>query len=310
MPMLLIKNILNALILRKTVMKKNLKLLILYAFVIFSFSVPHDVWGMEGLPASTQDNKRSHTMAFSDGQIYPEEVQEKKRKLDQDIVNSFEMCPKETKLNILKYVVMNSLDDGTVGKLSVVCKEWQSIIKQHKVPIFKFAICEAFRVDPDICERFLNGRLEYKPNASNDIGRIELRIADLANPLEGTFDLSHCGNAGQHFTISTGYQRREHEDLPELIILLSPRFLVERDINGSASHLKNIFPDEWPTTAPVGILWTWVADDMDCYDHLSNQTMDELSNGNLYEKWFEYNACDAAGDLDEEERPNYFYVHF
>src|SRR3990167_5901136 len=39
---------------------------------------------------------------------------------------------------------------------------------------------------PQLAEypRFLNGKLIYKPNEKNDVGKIELRIADLPNPLE------------------------------------------------------------------------------------------------------------------------------
>src|SRR6185437_1750732 len=38
----------------------------------------------------------------------------------------------------------------------------------------------------EIYDRFLNGRLIYKPDPKSDEGKVELRISDLADPLDGT----------------------------------------------------------------------------------------------------------------------------
>jgi len=196
--------------------------------------------------------------------------------------NSFLNYPEEIMVNIFVDIV--SLDCGTIGKLPVVCKDWQLLIKRHKNNILQVAICNRFLIDKETYERFLNGRLIYN---SKIRGKVELLIADLVNPLGGTFDLSQCGHAGDYLSISTGYRKeKKSENRFKVEIWLIPRFLMERDINEGASHLNNIFPSDWPETAPVGIIWTcgdW--DNMGWYDYVTNQTMDAISAKNFYEKW-------------------------
>lgn len=136
-----------------------------------------------------------------------------------------------------------------------------------------------------VYQRFLNGRLIYKPNKDNDIGKVELCIADLVNPLEGTFGLWRCGDAGRFLRISTGYKKnRNLNNEIKAEIWLTPRFLVEREINGDARHFKDIFLSNWPETAPVGIIWTYSEWDKERCDYLTTQTMEELSGGNLGRK--------------------------
>jgi ankyrin repeat protein len=139
-----------------------------------------------------------------------------------------------------------------------------------------------------VYERFLKGVLIYKPNEDNDDGRIVLAIKELKNPLEGTFDLSQCGDTGKYLSISTGYRKvKNPKNADRMEIWFAPRFLVEQQINGPAKHFKRIFPGKWPTTSSVGIFWTWGGDgDLDFYDYLTNQNLEALSNGeNLYKKW-------------------------
>lgn len=147
-----------------------------------------------------------------------------------------------------------------------------------------FNICTAYSIDEETCRRYLNGRLIYKPNQDNDIGKIEMRVADLANSLDGTFDLSQCGNAGKYLSISTGYKKGwKSENDKKIEIWFVPRFLVEKQINGNASHFKTIFPAQWQKTAPVGIFWTgggWK--NIGNYNYLTNRNLDCLSNNNLH----------------------------
>jgi len=161
-----------------------------------------------------------------------------------------------------------------------------------------------------VYQRFLNGRLIYKPN-TNDNGKIELRIADLANPLGGTFDLSRCGDTGNYLSISTGYRKgKKPENANKVEIWFTPRFLVESEINRSASHLKKIFPINWPSKAAVGILWTWGGwDNLENYDYLTAQDMDELSNDNLYKKRYP-NPLSMAAMNTHDYRYYRFRVHF
>jgi hypothetical protein len=199
----------------------------------------------------------------------------------------FKLLPKELELRILEYAAVVSLEDeGTIGKLSVICKNWQSLITQNKIEILTFAICEQFPVDQETCERFLRGRLTYNPQRNDDSGKIELRIADLVNPLEGKFDLSKFFNkANKALTISIGYPKKERPGNNEGVnIWFVPRFMVSKNINTTGSQFQHIFPDKWSEAVPVGIIWTWGSWDGEKYGYLTDQNMDELSSKNLYKQ--------------------------
>jgi hypothetical protein len=112
---------------------------------------------------------------------------------------------------------------------------------------------------------------------------ITLPIAKLANPLEGTFDLSQCGDTGKYLRISTGL-RKEVKDDRKVEIWFTPRFLVESNLKASASHFQPIF-GKWDARNAVGIFWSWSNDALKNFDCLTTQTMDELGSKNLYEKW-------------------------
>ncbi len=146
----------------------------------------------------------------------------------------------------------------------------------------KVAIPDIARGYEAIYERFLNGKLIYKPNKENDIGKIELRIADLANPLEGTFDLSRCGDAGNYLSISTGYRKgKKPENAGKVEIWFSPHFLIEKNLKGSACHFNEIVGSWNPFTAPVGTFFTggeW--DDLWCYQYSTKLNWVEYNGNN------------------------------
>jgi len=146
------------------------------------------------------------------------------------------------------------------------------------------AVAEGYE---DIYDRFLNGKLIYKPDPNSDEGKVELRIADLEDPLNGTFDLSRCGDTGEYLSISTGYRKeKKQENFNKVEIWLAPRFLIEKELNGTAAHFKPIMGN-WKQEAPVGLFWThgnWAVDDRDM-DYLVTESMDDLSKINLYENW-------------------------
>jgi len=135
----------------------------------------------------------------------------------------------------------------------------------------------------EIYQRFLKGVLVYRPKSGSEEGRIDLPIASLLNPLEGMFDLSQCGDASKYLSISTGYRKGkkiENEDKVE--IWLTPRFLVEKEIQGEAQHLQTIFPNKWPAEAPIGIFWNWGGwNCMSWYNYLTEDNFNNVSN-NLY----------------------------
>jgi hypothetical protein len=135
--------------------------------------------------------------------------------------------------------------------------------------------------------QFINGKLIYSPIPGNNVGRIDLPIAELANPLMGIFDLSRCGNTGQYLSIATGYKNGQiSANAKKTEIWLAPRFLIKNEIRTSPVHFKEIM-DDWQPTAPLGIFWTWGshAAAADNFDYLANQSIADISNNNLFEKW-------------------------
>jgi len=147
----------------------------------------------------------------------------------------------------------------------------------------------------EIYRRFVMGKLIYKPDSNSDKGRIELPIRALANPLEGTFDLSQCGDSGKYLSISTGYRKgkkAENEDKVE--VWLAPRFLIEKNRAGSASHFKPIMSGWSAASAPVGIFWTWgESDDLTDYHHLTEDSIDSLSDHSFIDMFWK--SWDMAG---------------
>ena len=84
----------------------------------------------------------------------------------------------------------------------------------------------------EIYKRFLKGVLIYRPQEGSDVGRKDMRISDLVNPLEGTFDLSKCSEKiDKSLIISTGYRKKKKtENASKLEIWISPRFLIKKEL--------------------------------------------------------------------------------
>ncbi len=142
----------------------------------------------------------------------------------------------------------------------------------------------------EIYLRFLNGKLIYRPTEGSDAGKIELLIRDIMNPntLEGTFDLSRCGDTGKYLSINTGYRKgKKAANKDKVEIWFSPRFLIEREIGTRSGHFREILTDaKWPPAAEIGIFWTWGSwDNLNWYDYLTTNTIDQLGDNNLYNKW-------------------------
>ena len=166
--------------------------------------------------------------------------------------------------------------------------ERQRRIEAEEAERIRLSVPLAAQGHEAIYQRFLNGVLIYRPDGKSDNGRINLRISDLVNPLDGTFDLSQCGDTGNYLSISTGYRKvKRPENAKKVEIWFTPRFLVEKEILGTASHFKGIFPASWASTSPVGIIWSWGGWEnlSDNFDYLTTEDMDNLSKIDLYENW-------------------------
>ena len=154
-------------------------------------------------------------------------------------------------------------------------------------------IPEVARGYEDIYLRLLRGVLVYSPNPGSEVGKIEMRVSDLANPLEEAFDLSRFGDVGQYLSIATGYRKsKKAENASKIEIWITPWFLIKEELLGSASHFANIMGSWDPRTAPVGIFFTWGGYDiLGWYEYLTTEGMDECVNTNFYEKWVDSNCA-------------------
>lgn len=115
--------------------------------------------------------------------------------------------------------------------------------------------------------QFLRGKLIWLKNDD----RIELPIAALNTPWDESFNLSQFGDIEKRLNISTGYRTGKkpvNENKVEIWIV--PRFLVEKDQNEAASHLKPIL-STWSEDNTFGIFWTWGNwDDLSCFEYDTN----------------------------------------
>lgn len=159
--------------------------------------------------------------------------------------------------------------------------------------------------------KFLNGKLIYKPNAGNNLGKIELRVADLDNPLKGEFNLSQCGKVGKNLSISTGLGKAKALNTTKIQILLVPRFLMKREIESCLGIFNSIYSSDWPETIPVGIICTWPDKYKGTHFHyLTTQNFVQISNNNLYEKCTDrkikhLHAFDGVYPIWADPRDNY-----
>lgn len=183
----------------------------------------------------------------------------------------------------------------------------------------RIVIPEVARGYEEIYRRFVMGKLIYKPDPKSDAGRIELPIRALANPLEGTFDLSGCGDTWKYLSISTGYRKsKKAENATKAEIFITPRFLVDRELQSTALHLQPTMVDWDETVAPVGIFWTWGGFGLQSFDYLVTESMSSLGTNNLYEKWQKgkadpHYATHGGRDvwwLKKEHPPLTFRFHF
>ncbi|HYD90312.1 MAG TPA: F-box protein [Flavobacterium sp.] len=262
-------------------MKINLKFPISSEIIAVTFALFPVINGMEDFSKSNEDVQRPYRVSSSID--ITEESQPKKRDREEIRENLFERCPLEIVFNILERAAIANYFSGNTVSLRLVCKNWRDIVEQNAM---KESIKSA------IYQRFLKGVLIYRPQVGSDVGRIDLRISALENPLEGTFDLSQCGDTGKYLSISTGYHKeKKPENAGKVEIWFVPKFLIERELNTTAKHFQSIFPTKWHTNAPVGVFWTWGGwDDLSHMDYLVTQNMEALSNGNLYEKWVAWNT--------------------
>lgn len=194
--------------------------------------------------------------------------------------------PQEIHEPILKKATYDTCYEfGHADNIGLVCKAWKNFINQKR---YTSPLHPNLTVDLQrkcIEEIFFNGQLVFRPNPYKTI---KLNISDLANPLEGTFDLSSCEDMGNKLSISTGYKKEKiKKNKGKLEIWFATREFIKQELReGRAQEFKDIFLS-WEPKAPVGIFWTWGSYDVFHHtDHLTSSDLLTLSSEeDLYEKW-------------------------
>jgi len=183
------------------------------------------------------------------------------------------------------YVLNSDVDGLNLGSLALQPDAALRPLISTPVPVI--SIPPVARGNEAIYERFLKGVLLYRPTKGSDVGMVTLPIADLPNPLEGTFDLSRCGDTGKYLSIATGYRKgKKPENAGKVEIWFVPRFLIEKERSTTAKHFEPIY-DNWKEQAEVGMFWTGggsAADDHNM-DYLVTENMGNLSKINLFKNW-------------------------
>ena len=197
------------------------------------------------------------------------------------------------------------LDNELPVNLALVCKEWFKTIEnqmQTGQPCFK-AWYGIFGHE-GIYETFLNGVLIYRSHGllhyGSDINEkmSKIYISELKDnspegtsykllknkPLEGTFDLSICGDARKYFAISTGYRKWINPDNEgKAEIWIAPRFLIEKKIETSASHFSGIMKSWKENVAPIGVFVTLSGEAIEHFDYCTSKDLGYISKMNLHE---------------------------
>lgn len=214
--------------------------------------------------------------------------------------------PREMEEEILKHAFMPAKTETTNFRdmgitLSLVCKDWKGIIAKNA----KELVCNYFNIEEknkDVFWHLFKGKLIYKPDPNSDEGRVDLFISSLPNPLEGTFDLSNCGDSGKYLSIATGYRKVQNKaNASKVEIWLTPRFLVDKEMPQLAKnhHIREIIGNWDATKAPIGIFWTWGglnAAYMAYCDYLTTESLDGMGSENLYKKYQKSGPSSLAPD--------------
>jgi hypothetical protein len=186
------------------------------------------------------------------------------------------------------------LENESLMNLALVCKGWHDLLKselQVGKSLWKVRQGITTPKREEIYRRFLNGVLLYKPNPGKDdyTNAISFPIRRLLIPLDGIFDLSQCGDAGEFLSIATGYRKgRTDKNNDKVEIWLAPRFQIEKKLESSAAHFLPIMNGWNEDLAPVGMFFTagdW--DRLDWYNHLVDQDLDSISACNFLANWRE-----------------------
>lgn len=174
-------------------------------------------------------------------------------------------------------------------------------------PMWMSGISNLSEQDQDVFWKLVKGKLIYTdPETKKET---KLYIKDLQNPLEGKLPLSVCDNAEKFLSIHLGYRKSNKKINPNTVaIWIAPRFLIERDLEITASYFKTRMNNWKQEQAPVGIFWTWGGGTtVKLYDYLTTKSLNEISKNNLFSLWRNHSepSYDGSGVYETVTTINY-----
>lgn len=205
------------------------------------------------------------------------------------------------KLIVQQLVFEECLENKNPVNLALVCKKWREIVKKEtEVNNPGWKAWHGVIGHEDIYQTFLNGKLVYRPDPQSDEGMVTLSLSALKNPLEGTFDLSKCGDTGEGLSIATGYRKgRKSENAEKVEVWLAPQFLIKKKVSATAKHFNPIMKAWDAKTAPIGMFFTWGAwDNLGWYDYLTTESMEEVGSEDLLKKYQKAGMLRRTGRLE------------
>jgi hypothetical protein len=185
-----------------------------------------------------------------------------------------------------------AIPSDPVGDKPPTARSTPAQMRQAEEKKLSLAIPPVAKGHEAIYQRFLKGVLVYRPEPGSDVGKVEMPIAALANPLEGTFDLSRCGDTENYLSIATGYRKGMTAANAEKVeIWITPRFLIEENLEDNASHFNKIMSNWDATKAPLGAFFNYGGwDNLELYDYATTQDFETFSKENFYGKWDDHLA--------------------
>jgi hypothetical protein len=181
-----------------------------------------------------------------------------------------------------------------------------------------------------IYQRFINGKLIYKPDPNSDAGKREFPFSQFANTLEGEINLSgltfkdyydnnKIKDVDDFLRIKLGYRKVKEND-EKTTVWIVPKFVVEDSLNNRtvgglfsnitgkksvAEHYRSIMSN-W--SSEIGIFWTWGNHDLAWCDHVLNKHVDKILSKNLDVMYCEW--AGVTGGIGNKAPLAIFFLQF
>lgn len=130
----------------------------------------------------------------------------------------------------------------------------KDIIKNRCLPFIP--IPEIAKGHEGLYKQFISWKLIYKKGQPDQVILPFSSFLNSSNPLEGTFDLSQCGNTGKSLIISIGYHKlSEIENAGRIGIWIAPIFSIKKEFDAAASYF-GVCSSWYASISSIGIFWT------------------------------------------------------